>query len=305
MSAIEHILPSDGSAKAIEILKRDGCVVIDEILQTDQLAQLSHDLDKHFNASSPCNGSFYGHLTKRLGGLFTKSTVCRDMAIHPLITEVMDEFLLPGDTNAYQINLTQAISIGPGECKQIIHQDDPMFPFLHPEHEVMLNCMWAVDEFTEQNGATAVIPGSHKWSREQVLRLDRKDPPNIKQAAMRRGSVLIYLGSLFHAGRANVSEQPRRGAVISYCLGWLRQAENSYLAYSLDEVRDMPSDLQRLLGYFVHEPNLGSVNGMDPVHYVNGDVDQPFTEYIPESVKSAIEQYRQDQLDDNEKEQKA
>lgn len=302
MSEIEHMSATDGSVKAIEILNRDGCVVIDDLLQGGQVDQLSKDLNVHFDAASPCDGSFYGKVTKRLGGLFTKSSVCRDMAIHPLIMEIMDNFLLPGDTNAYQINLTQGISIGPGECKQIIHQDDPMFPFLHPEHEVMLNCMWAVDDFTKENGATGLILGSHKWTRDQVLTLDRKDPPNIVQAAMRQGSVLIYLGSLFHAGRENRTEKPRRGAVISYCLGWLRQAENSYLAYSLEEVCRMPKHLQRLLGYFVHHPNLGSVNGMDPIHYVNGDVDQPFTEYIQDSIKHVIDQYRQDQQNEHTQE---
>lgn len=299
--SIVHVPSTVEPSKVVEILQRDGCVVIDNLLAPAQLQQLTSDLGSQFEAMPPCTGDFYGRSTKRLGALFTRSTKCQDMAVHSLILNVMDAFLLPEHTSAYQINLTQAISIGPGEVNQIIHQDDPMFPFLHPDHEVMVNCMWAVDDFTSNNGATGLIPGSHKWSREEALALDRNDPEGIVSAAMSKGSVLIYLGSTFHGGRANRSEQSRRGVVISYSLGWLRQAENSYLAYSLEQVRRMPERLQRLLGYFVHQPNLGSVNGIDPIHYVRGDTDeQAFTEYLPDHIKPLLEQYRQDQLQPKE-----
>ncbi|MCA9466319.1 MAG: phytanoyl-CoA dioxygenase family protein [Nitrospira sp.] len=295
MAQIQTVRPDEQPNQIIDIIKQDGCVVIEDILSHEELAQLQQDLHPHFSSIPDCEGDFYGHNTKRLGTLFTKSTVFQKMALIPSILEVMDAFLLPG-CSAYQINLTQAISIGPKEAKQIMHQDDPMFPFLHPGQEVMINCMWAIDDFTEDNGATVVVPGSHRWPRRQSLNLNYEHlPPHmVTKGVMKKGSVLIYLGSLFHSGGANRTTTRKCGAVISYCLGWLRQAENSYLGYDRNDLQVMPEALQRLLGYFVHEPNLGSVNGMDPYEFhVRGNKHGAFTEFIPEAVKPLIREHLQ------------
>ncbi len=111
---------------------------------------------------------------------------------------------------------------------------------------------------------------------------------------MRKGSVLIYFGSLLHAGGANRTDQPRTGIVISYCLGWLRQAENQYLAVPPDIARSLPEELQRLLGYFVHEPNLGCVEGQDPIRMLKEGRagSSPFQEFIPKEVQSMLEEHR-------------
>jgi ectoine hydroxylase-related dioxygenase (phytanoyl-CoA dioxygenase family) len=294
LATVIQIDHNEHSSVAIDILKRDGCLVIEGLLSSQKLSSLQLDLQKHFDCTPDCQGDFYGYATKRIGTLFSKSEMCQEMAIMPLILKIMDEFLLPS-CSQYQINLTQAISIGPDEKKQIMHQDDPMFPFLHPSQEVMLNCMWAVDDFTEENGATVVVPGSHLWPRTQALNLAFENlPPHlITQGVMKKGSVLIYLGSLYHCGGENRTSQRRCGAVISYSLGWLRQAENSYLGYTRKELMNMPEKLQKLLGYFVHEPNLGSVNGIDPYDYIiKNDKDKLFTEFVPQVVKPLLEEYR-------------
>lgn len=297
MAKIKAVEISAPSSKLIEILNDDGCVVIENALSEVDLARLQKDLQKQLKVTKNCQGDFYGYATKRIGRLFAHSPIFQKMAIHPKILNVMDSFLLQA-CDKYQINLTQAIAIGPGEGKQILHQDDPMFPFLHPEHEVMLNCMWAIDDFTEENGATVLVPGSHKWPRSQSLNLDLENlPPHmITQGVMKKGSVLIYLGSLFHCGGHNQTQQYRRGAVISYSLGWLRQAENSYLAYSKEELIEMPESLQKLLGYFVHKPNLGSVNGIDPYEYIfDSSKNKVFTEFIPDVVHPLLKEYREKQ----------
>ncbi len=294
MAEVRKVPSNENSATIIEILEQDGCVVLENALSDVELKRLQDDIGPHLDAIPDCQGDFYGYETKRLGTLFTKSKVFQKMAIIPNILEVMDHFLLKA-CSQYQINLTQAISIGPQEKKQIMHQDDPMFPFLHPGYEAMINCMWAINDFTKENGATVVVPGSHKWPRSQSLNLECEDlPPHmVTQGVMNKGSVLIYLGSLFHCGGANKTNERRCGAVISYCLGWLRQAENSYLAYSKEELRDMPENLLRLLGYFVHEPNLGSINGIDPYDfYLNEKQDELFTEFIPKSAQPLIKEYR-------------
>lgn len=279
----------------INILNQDGCIVIEDLLNTAELKALQSDLGNLFDKVPMCEGNFYGFQTKRISGLFTKSKICQKMATFDKILGVMDAFLLKG-CDQYQINLTQGISIEAGEKPQIIHQDDPMFPFKHDGYEVMLNCMWAVDDFTRENGATYLVPGSHKWPRTDVIDLEKMRLPQkneITQGVMKAGSVLIYLGSLYHSGGDNKTKTPRRGAVISYSLGWLKQAENSFLAYSLDEVRTMPERLQRLLGYFVHSPNLGSVDGRDPIELLGPQNDKKlFTEFIPEEANKIIKEYR-------------
>jgi ectoine hydroxylase-related dioxygenase (phytanoyl-CoA dioxygenase family) len=200
----------------------------------------------------------------------------------------MDHFLLKG-CRGYHLNLTQAIQIGPGEPQQVIHRDDLMFNFTHPDFEAMINTMWAVDDFTAENGATHVVPGSHKWP------LDRQAQPHEEvQGVMKAGSVLIWLGSLQHGGGANRTSRPRTGVVHSYNLGWLRQAEPQYLAVPREIARTLPERLQRVLGYFVHEPNLGSVEGQDPIGLLNGKltVNGHFTEFLPEEVRPLLAEHR-------------
>lgn len=295
MATVQHLRAEERSSKIIEVLNQDGCVVLDHILSPCEIDQLQQEMKAQFDAIPDCQGDFYGYSTKRLGTLFVRSKLFQKMAILPNILETMDYFLLKG-CSQYQINLTQAISIGPREIKQIMHQDDPMFPFMHPGQEAMINCMWAIDDFTEENGATVLVPGSHLWPRTQALNLSYESlpPKMLTQGVMSKGSVLIYLGSLYHCGGANRTNSRRTGAVISYSLGWLRQAENHYLAYTTEEVRGMPERLQRLLGYFVHEPNLGSVNGIDPYDYaIKNDRHRPFTEFVPEFVKPLLKEYRE------------
>ncbi len=271
-----------------EILEIDGCVVIENVLDRKQVAQLEAELAPHFDAVPNCAGDFYGYVTKRLSGLMAKSPVCQSMIIHPSILAVMDRFLLDS-CRAYQLNLTQAIQIGPGEPQQVIHRDDLMFSFDHPGREAMINTMWAVDDFTVENGATHVVPGSHTWP------LDRQALPEEEaQGVMKRGSVLVWLGSLQHGGGANRSQTSRTGIVVSYNLGWLRQAEISYLAVPREIAKDLPERLQRLLGYFVHQPNVGCVEGQDPIRLLKGNlvVNGHFREFLPEEVRPLLAEHR-------------
>lgn len=294
MNVIQHFSSNAKVELIINAIKKDGCVVIDNVLSELEHAKLTSDLNAHLDNIPDCQGDFYGYATKRLGLLFNKSDVFCKMALNPKVLSVMNEFLLPS-CSQYQINLTQAISIGSNEPQQIMHQDDPMFPFLHNGYEVMVNCMWAIDDFTAENGATVLVPGSHKWPREESLNLDLNDlsKDNLVPGEMKKGSVLIYLGSLFHCGGHNKTDKRRCGAVISYSLGWLRQAENSYLGYSQEDLAKMPPLLQEMLGYFVHKPNLGSVNGLDPMSFVQkGENSGLFTEFLPEEVRPHVKAYR-------------
>ncbi|MEX3693327.1 phytanoyl-CoA dioxygenase family protein [Paraburkholderia sp. BR14263] len=288
MAILKRMNVLDPASAINEILEEDGCVVIDGLLSSDEICQVQAEMASGFESVQMCRGGFYGPSTKRISGVINKSSMSRTMAVHPLILEVMDHHLLKS-CRQYQLNLTQAIQICPGEIAQFIHSDDLMFPFAHPGSQAMINCMWAIDEFTETNGATQVVPGSHRWP------IDRQpEEYEIAAGAMPAGSVLIYFGGLLHGGGANKSNASRTGLVLSYCLGWLRQGENHYLSIPLEQIKHFPLRLQQLLGYFVHEPNLGCVGGQDPILLANGEyvANDRFEEFLPSEAIQLIEEYR-------------
>jgi ectoine hydroxylase-related dioxygenase (phytanoyl-CoA dioxygenase family) len=290
MPAVKTVPANTEAAIINQILEEDGCIVLSSVLNDLQLKRLQNELAENFGKIPMCQGNFFGFATKRMSSVLAKSEISRDMTVHPAILQAMDHFLLKS-CRQYQVNLTQAIQIWPGEPAQIIHTDDLMFPFELPVRgdQKMINCMWAVDDFTSENGATQLVPGSHKWPRER-----QAEEHEIVQGVMSAGSVLIYFGSLLHGGGANRSTKPRTGLVLSYCLGWLRQAENSYLALPLDLVKTWPERLQKLLGYFVHEPNLGCVEGQDPIALLNGEIttNGEFKEFLPAEVQGLLQEYR-------------
>lgn len=288
MVKVQTVSATISKSEITEILERDGCVVIEGLLTPEQIVQLQNEMNKNFAEIPVCNGEFFGYSTKRMSGVLAKSVVSRDMATNDLLLKVMDHFLLQS-SREYQLNLTQAIQIHPGEPAQIVHTDELLFPFDHPGKQAMINCMWAVDDFTVENGATHVVPGSHLWPQER-----QPDPREITQGVMRAGSVLIYFGGLLHAGGANISSKPRTGLVISYCLGWLRQAENHYLALPLHLVKTFSKRLQRLLGYFVHEPNLGCIEGQDPIRLLEGNLtaNAEFKEFMPQEIIPVLVEHR-------------
>ena len=170
--------------------------------------------------------------------------------------------------DAIELNLTQAIAIEPGAPAQLLHRDEELWPFVH-DYEVMVNVMWTLDAFTEENGATIVAPGSHKWARDRMPR-----PDELVSAVAPPGSAIIWLGSLLHGGAANASPKLRRGLVLSYRLGWLAGSEKLLLSTPPDVAAKLPERLQQLIGYQLHRPNLGWVEGRDPILWLRGETAQ-------------------------------
>lgn len=270
--------------QALAAIDRDGCVIIENLAPTPLMDEVDHDLDPYFGRTPNGEGYFVGYQTKRMGALVAKSRGCRELILQPTVLGVMDALLLPM-CSAYHLNLTQAIRICPGEVAQIFHNDDELFPFAEKRGQWMVNALWAADDFTIENGATRVVPGSH---REPV---DREPPEDrICHAVMPRGSVLLYVGSLLHSGGANRSGRPRTAITMSYALGWLRQAENQYLAVPPQLARTLPERLQSLAGYAIHAPNLGWYEGQDPrVVLERGFVDAlAAKDYLPPEVNAML-----------------
>jgi ectoine hydroxylase-related dioxygenase (phytanoyl-CoA dioxygenase family) len=180
-----------------------------------------------------------------------RSPGCRDLIQDPLILELCDEFLAPY-CERYQLHLTQVIRIKPGQTPQAIHRDRWAWG-LHLAHvEPQLNTIWALTDFTEENGATQVVPGSTQWPDDQVAA-----PEEITQATMKAGSVLVYTGSVFHGGGENRSDGDRWGLNITYSLGWLRQEENQYLSTPPELAKELDPKLQELIGYSMGQYALG------------------------------------------------
>ena len=176
---------------------------------------------------------------------------------HPLILDVVERTLWPKKTT-FQLHLTQSIAIGPDSPAQMLHRDHwcfDFFPFPR-DVDVEVSSIWALCDFHEANGATRVVPDSHRTPDDVKYTHDQSVP-----AEMPRGSVVLYLGSTVHGGGANRSDEVRFGLNVDYVLGWLRQEENQYLSYTLDEVRAMPERIQRLLGYEPGAYALGYIDG--------------------------------------------
>lgn len=249
----------------LEHIRRDGFVIFPDMLSVAELATLQCELEPFLARTPRCEGDFHGWKTTRVNGLLSKAPLVQELALHPRILAIANALLAP-NCDCIRLNLTQAIRIHPGERAQFPHRDEEMWPIGFNGRVVSLNVMWALSDFTAANGATRLWPGSHM----QRLGHD-PDPGACVSAEMKAGAALVYLGGLTHGGGANVSNADRTGIVIGYCVGWLRTYEEQFLAYTREEACAFPEELQRLIGYQTHRPNIGHWEGRDPIEYLKGE----------------------------------
>lgn len=290
---VVHLPASASADDVLAALLHDGAVVIDHALTPDRLARLDAELKPWFDAAYRGAGLLFGRQTKRFGGLFAKAPSAVDLALHPTVLEVMERTLQGPNPDAprcdaIEMNLTQAIGIEPGEPAQFLHRDEDLWSFPH-DFELMANAMWTLDAFTTQNGATRVIPGSHLWPRDR-----QPQPGEAVSITAEAGSAILWLGGLLHAGGANRSNAIRRGVVMSYRLGWLASGEKLLLSTPPEVARRLPERLQRLIGYQIHRPNLGWVEGQDPIRWLRGEID------VLAPVEDNLSPFYQTMLDDLE-----
>jgi len=251
MTQLQH-LPSDAESSAIvTAVQQDGAVILDDVLSEGFIAALREETDPYMEHTSNGEDHFAGHHTTRTGGLLVRSEKCRELIENQTILNPCNEFLAPY-CERVQLHLTQIIRIRPGETAQTIHRDRWAWG-KHLSHlEPQFNTIWAITDFTSENGATQVVPGSTQWPDDQEIK-----PEQITQAKMKAGSVLVYSGSVFHGGGANSSDQDRIGINITYALGWLRQEENQYLSCPPELAKDLSPTLQGLAGYAMGQYALG------------------------------------------------
>jgi ectoine hydroxylase-related dioxygenase (phytanoyl-CoA dioxygenase family) len=243
------------AAEVAERLTRDGYVVVSGMMNDHEVADARSDLGRVLEATRTGRNAFEGYSTQRVYALFAKTRTFDQAAIHPLLLGVLDNVL-----GHYQLSAPVGIRIGPGEKAQVLHTDEMIYPIPQPHPPVVVNTMWPLDEFTEENGATRFIAGSHAW--EPGRQPQAEDV--ISTATMSPGSAMFYLGSLWHGGGENRTSRPRLGVILEYAAGWLRQQENHYLAVPRATVRILPERLAELLGYDIYPPFVGYVNGSHP-----------------------------------------
>jgi ectoine hydroxylase-related dioxygenase (phytanoyl-CoA dioxygenase family) len=236
-------------------LTDDGYVIVSGLMTPDDIHNARTDLGRVLDATPSGRNAFEGLATQRVYALFAKTRTFDRAAVHPLLLQVLDQVL-----GHYQLSAPVGIRIGPGERAQMLHRDDAVYPLPQPCPPVVVNTMWPLDEFTEDNGATRFIPGSHRWAPGRQP--STGDP--VLTAAMSPGSVMFYLGSLWHGGGANRTGRPRLGVILEYVAAWLRPQENHCLAVPRAVVRQLPERLQELLGYNIYPPFLGYVDGTHP-----------------------------------------
>jgi len=260
MAALETFQPDADPDLILEAFTRDGAVIIADLLNDELRAQVHDELEPYVAATPGGRDDFTGRLTSRTGALVARSESTRELVTHPLIVELANRFLAPY-TNRIQLHLTQVIRIGPGQGKQPLHRDRLAWGgYIPREIEPQFNTIWAMTDFTEENGATRVVPGSPSWEDDR-----RAESGEKTQAVMSAGSVLLYSGSVIHSGGENRTDVARTGINITYCLGWLRTEENNYLSCPPHIAKELEPELQELLGYTMGNYALGYYSDPDGV----------------------------------------
>lgn len=259
MPQLKTLDPHASTQNVLDVLEADGAVVIRDAMSASLSERVERELRPHIERSAKGLDPFTGYSTTRTGALIARSAASRELVADQRIRNVAQAFLSPF-CERYQLHLTQAIRLLPGQGAQLLHRDRLAWgPFLPKTMEPQLNTIWALTDFTAENGATQVVPGSHRWDWSRTA-----EPHEITQAVMPKGSVLIYTGSVIHGGGQNRSVGERIGINITYCLGWLRQEENQYLSCPPEIARTLSPELQELIGYSMGSYALGYFSMAEP-----------------------------------------
>ena len=274
----------DAIARTIE---RDGGAIIEGLLPLDVVARVNEEVEAAVAEADPDEAlfnpimqQFHGPFTKQVTGVPGISrSFAVDVMCHPLLLALCDRILLPSCAR-YQLNLGHLLQRGPGAGEQWLHRDEAVWSDVpRPHPELQLASVIAFVDFTRENGATRIVPGSHRWPDRELspgeqVKQAAPAPEQIAYAEMPAGSAVVYSGGTIHAGGANVTNIPRRGAHLSYTLGWLRTEENNYLSVPPALAATLPRRAQELLGYAIYDNigrgggYLGMVRTQDPVELI-------------------------------------
>ncbi len=250
-------------AEHVARVHEEGYTILEGAIDADLLDALADDLSRLERelAIRPAANSFEGSNTLRVYNLLAHGETWQRVPLHEGVLPVVEGVLDPGCL----ISSLSSVNIGPGERAQPIHADDMLIPIPKPHPPTVCNSMWALSDFTEANGATRIIPGSHLLDHSP----NYGDHYDSIPAEMPRGSVLIWHGSLWHGGGANQTGQRRVGIAMNYCAGYIRQQENQQLGLPRSLVRTFPRRLQELVGYGIYNGLIGHIDKQAPADLLN------------------------------------
>jgi len=243
-----------------EALMRDGYVIVERALSDDKCDAVRAECRRLLGAAG--RNAFEGFKTQRLYNVLAKSRVFDDLIDHPRLLALLDHLFEPN----YLLSQAQAINIHPGEEAQQLHFDDSFYKIPRPRPALAASVIWAIDAFTPENGATAIVPGSHTWDGATMPTPDQTIP-----CVMPAGSMVVFLGTSWHGGGANRSPRDRLAFTNQYCAPWLRTQENFFLEVPREIVRTLRPAIQSLLGYSVYPPFMGMVDSMHPKRVLMDD----------------------------------
>lgn len=228
----------------------------------DELAEDLLRLEEELEVT-PNRNPFEGYNTIRIYNLLVHGPLYERIPVHPTLLPIVEQVLDDGCL----ISSLSSISILPGEQPQPIHADDQLIPIEKPHAPLVCNSMWAITDFTEDNGATRIIPGSHKRDHSPTYGQAYESQP----ACMKKGSIMIYDGSMWHGGGENRTDERRIGIAMNYCAGFIRQQENQQLGIPRDIARRFPKRLQELVGYSVYRMLIGHIDHGHPARVLDDD----------------------------------
>jgi ectoine hydroxylase-related dioxygenase (phytanoyl-CoA dioxygenase family) len=248
MAKIPSMSIDDPVDKMQSVLAKAGCLVLTGAADDKTVAAMRDEMAPHMEqariATEDDPEEFYPGQTRRVSGLVNRSEKARELVMHPTVLALCDHFLLPNSNPRYQLHVSAALEIGPGAREQILHREEDPFSFFPlPRPNLVLATMWAVSDFSKENGGTLLVPGSHLWDAER-----QPQPDEIVAAEMPKGAVLFWMGGLLHGAGANISSDWRYGVILTYSLGWLRQEENQSLSVPQNVARDLPKALRDMIG---------------------------------------------------------
>lgn len=238
----------------LDEVEREGYVVVAGALSPETVANIKSTVGPLFEHDGGRN-NFEGLQTRRLYAVPEKTDACDVAAEHPLALALLDRLFRPN----YLLSQLQVIDIQPGEAAQPLHPDDAFYPFPRPRPPLGAATIFALDDFTEDNGATVVVPGSHRWGERSPSSEDPSLP-----CVMPAGSMLFFVGTLWHGGGENRSSGARMCVTAQYCEPFLRTQENYSLSVTPERLRGRSEHMLRLLGYNIHPPFMGMVDGKHP-----------------------------------------
>uniref|UniRef100_A0A0G4GR61 Phytanoyl-CoA dioxygenase n=1 Tax=Chromera velia CCMP2878 TaxID=1169474 RepID=A0A0G4GR61_9ALVE len=254
------VVDSEQLARDVATVERDGYIIFENLFTPRQMKAMADSIEDYMRWDGRNN--FEGHKTRRVYSIAGKTVAFDPLIEHPRVMALLNYFLLPN----FLLSMAQVIRIYPHEKPQILHIDDGFIPFPRPRKALGAATIWAIDDFTEANGSTVVWPQSHLWGEgatpENPPEGYSLSPVSVKMPA---GSCVFFLSTLWHGGGRNETEIPRTAFTTQYCEPFLRTQENQFLAVSKEMARKRSDAMKSMLGYSVHPPFIGQVDGMSPM----------------------------------------